>query len=150
MGWNVPVRKATLYDGGNTEYEATTVPQIARTIVAVLKSENFEATKNQYVYVNSFTLTQKRVQEGLERLTGEKFEVEQESTKGLGKRGLELLAKGDRIGSLHAICAAIYGNGGFNNYSKARGLWNEKLGLPKEDFDEILANIVKESESRSK
>lgn len=142
LGWNVPKRQVTLFDGGNVEYEATTVPQIARTILAALKPEYFKATKNQYVFVNSWTLTQKQILEGLERLTGDKFEVSVESAEAFGKKGLDMLAKGDGMGSSNAIVAAIYGHGGLNNYSKTRELWNERLGLPAEDFEEVLKEIV--------
>jgi hypothetical protein len=47
--------------------------------------------------------------------------------------------------SFGVIVAAIYGHGGFNDFSKTRGLWNEKLGLPEEDLEASLAQILQES-----
>lgn len=152
MGWNLPGRKATILNGGDVEYEATNVAQIGRAVAAVLLAANYEETKNRYVYVNSFTLTQNKVLEALERLTGDKFEVENTTAKDMTKVGLEKLKSGGMVpqggseyadGSVEVITAAIYGSGEFNNFSRTRGLWNDKLGLPEEDFEETMARIVK-------
>jgi hypothetical protein len=47
--------------------------------------------------------------------------------------------------SFGVIVAAIYGHAGFNNFSKTRGLWNKKLGLPEEDLEGSLVQILRES-----
>jgi uncharacterized protein YbjT (DUF2867 family) len=152
MGWNLPGRKATIFDGGDVEYEATNIAQIGRAVAAVLAVEHYEETKNRYVYVNSFTLTQNKVLEALERLTGTKFEVEHMNASDFTEVGLEKLKVGAMVpqggseyadGSVETITAAIYGNGGFNNFSRTRGLWNKKLGLPDDDFGETIERIAK-------
>ncbi|KAF4627566.1 hypothetical protein G7Y89_g10587 [Cudoniella acicularis] len=153
FGWDLKAKKATIFDGGETEYEVTNVAQIGRSVVAVLAPEHLEETKNKYVYVNSFTLTQNKILGTLERLTGAKFEVESAETEELAKFGLEKLraSKGGeegvayKDGDFEVITAAIYGHGGFNNFSRTRGLWNERLGLPVEDFEETMVRIVRES-----
>jgi NAD(P)-dependent dehydrogenase (short-subunit alcohol dehydrogenase family) len=158
IGWDVPGRKAVIFDDGNNEYEATNLDQIARTVAAVLSGRNLEITKNEFVYVNSFTVTQNRVLAALEKVSGEEFKVERAGVAELSKRSLERLKSPDssvvKAGDLYdrafpiahfgAIVAAIYGHGGFDNYSKTRGLWNEKLGLPKEDLDATLTKILEE------
>ncbi|PVH72225.1 NAD(P)-binding protein [Cadophora sp. DSE1049] len=143
MGWNIPQRKATLFDGGEYEFEATNLSQMGLTIATVLKPEYFESTKNQHVYVNSFTVTQSQVLAGLEKLLGYKLEVEEGNATDLGVQALAAIGRGEgRAAHLNAIVAAIYGNGGLNNYSKTRGVWNEKLGLPEEELEDSLVKIV--------
>lgn len=142
MGWDLPARKALIFDGGNYEYETTNVAQIGRAVAAILIPANLEATKNLYVYVNSFTVSQNQVLIALEKVTGEKFEVEHANTDELvSKRWKGLGLEGNWQGH-EQITAAIYGKGGFNNFSKTKGLWNERLGLPKEDLEESLVKIV--------
>lgn len=145
MGWNLPARKATIFDGGDYEYEATNLAQIGHAVAAVLKPGNLESTKNQFVYINSFTVTQNRVLAGFEKLIGQKFEVKEGDVQELGRKGLESAKReGGRAGVLDTITATFYGNGKLNDYSKTRGLWNERLGLPVEGLEETLAKIVEE------
>ncbi|KAH7381773.1 NmrA-like family protein [Cadophora sp. MPI-SDFR-AT-0126] len=143
MGWNLPQRKATIFDGGEYEFEATNLSQMGLAIAACLKPEYFESTKNQHVYVNSFTVTQSQILAGFEKLLGYKLEVEGGNAADLGVQALAAIERGEgRAAHLNTIVAAIYGNGGLNNYSKTRGLWNGKLGLSEEKLGDSLARIV--------
>jgi hypothetical protein len=108
---------------------------------------------NQYIYVNSFTLTQNRVLRALEKHTGDKFEVTHASAKELSETSLERYkAVGEFVangrgeyadGSVDAIVAAIYGYGRLNNFSKTHGLWNKKLGLPVEEMEETVSRAFR-------
>ncbi|KAH6682679.1 hypothetical protein B0J14DRAFT_673066 [Halenospora varia] len=152
MGWDLPGRKVTIFDGGDVEYEATNVGQIGKAVAAVLADEHVEETKNKYVYINSFTTTQNQVLKTLEKHTGEKFDVTHAKAKDLGEAGLKMLKEGGewvnrgggeyKEGTVEVITAAIYGNGGFNNFSKTKGLWNERLGLAGEDLDRSVIRVV--------
>ncbi|KAH7333436.1 hypothetical protein BKA65DRAFT_479980 [Rhexocercosporidium sp. MPI-PUGE-AT-0058] len=143
MGWNLPERKATIFDGGSYEYEATDLAQMGRTIAAVLKPENLESTKNEFVYVNSFTITQNRVLAGFNRLLERDLEVGSGSAGELGRQGLEGIERGEGWQAhKDTIVAGIYGYGELNNYSKTRGLWNERLGLPEHKLEESLKRIL--------
>lgn len=145
QGWNLPERKALIFDRGEYEYEATNVEQIGRAVAAVLKEENLVETRNNYVYVNSFTVSQNEVLGVLEKVVGEKFEIEEAKVGELVSVGWEgLKLEGGWYGH-EWITAALYGNGGVNNFSKTKGLWNERLGLPKEDLEASLKRIVEVS-----
>ncbi|RDW72069.1 hypothetical protein BP5796_08103 [Coleophoma crateriformis] len=149
FGWDLQHRKVTVFDGGEQEVEATTLAQLSRAVAAILAEEQRGATKNRYVYVNSFTVTQKEVLEIIETLMPDvDIEVTEVKTDELGKAGVEKLASGDaqaaQMGGFEVITAAVYGFGGANNYSKNRGLWNQKLGLPQEDLRAVLAGIVRD------
>ncbi|KUJ07293.1 isoflavone reductase family protein [Mollisia scopiformis] len=141
QGWNLPERKALIFDGGIYEYEATNIEQIGRAVAAVLLPGHLEETENKYVYVNSFTVSQTQVLNALEKATGEKFEVEHAKVEELVRLKWEGLGlKGGWFGS-EEITAALYGNGNVNNFSK-KGLLNDRLGLPKEDLEETLKRVL--------
>ena len=115
--------------------------------------KHFEETRNIYIYVNSFAVTQNQVLRALERLTGDKFGVIYAKAEDVSKFGLHKLQSTSKfvnqggssyaVGSFEVITPAICGYGGFNNFSKTQGLWNKMLGLP-EDFEETLVRIVRE------
>ncbi|KAI8161154.1 Isoflavone reductase-like protein IRL [Colletotrichum sp. SAR 10_65] len=139
-GWNVAARTVTIYDGGDIPFDATNLDQVGRAISKSLK--NPELTKNQYVYVNSFTITQNQVLRALEKVTGEKFDISHGSVEELWQTGAAQVRDGQPLGALGLIAGAVYGKGGLAQYSAKRGLWNEKLGLPEEDLEEFLKRHV--------
>ena len=151
LGINAPARTATIVDGGNVPYEATNIGQIGRAVAAILSPAHLDDTANQYVYINSFTVTQNEVIEALEVATGDKFKlthVKGEEFWALGreqsKTGKFVTIGGGQylVGSAEMIWAEIYNRSGFNQYSTKRGLWNEKLGLSKENFEETIRSVV--------
>lgn len=139
-GWDVGARTVTIYDGGDIPYEATTLDQVGRAIAKSL--EKPELTRNQHVYVNSFTVTQNEVLRGLEKVTGDKFVVAQSTVEDLWHGGAAQLKEGQPLGLLAVIAGAIYGRGGLANYSVTKGLWNEKIGLAQEDLYQTLGSLV--------
>lgn len=139
-GWNLGERTVTIYDGGDTPYEATTLDQVGRAIAKSVKSP--ELTQNQFVYVNSFTVTQNKVLESLETATGEKFTVSHSTLDDLWQGGAAQVKEGQAMGLLPMIAATAYGKGGVANYSANRGLWNEKIDLAQENLDEVLKSFV--------
>jgi nucleoside-diphosphate-sugar epimerase len=146
MGWNLPERKAIIYDGGNVEWEATNVKRVADAVAATLAPEHLKATANQYVYVNSFTTTQNKVLAALEKAVGQKFEVQESTAAELAKAATERQAKNKKDVSavFDLIASEILNLHGLNYYSKKTpgGLWNEWLGLPAENMEESVARIA--------
>ncbi|KAF2161394.1 hypothetical protein M409DRAFT_28128 [Zasmidium cellare ATCC 36951] len=148
MVWNIPEQKAVIFDGGDKEFEATTLKQVALTVAAVLSPECQAATANRYVYVNSFTLTQNQVLAALEKTTADKFEVKHESVGDWHREAIEAVERDpkSRVGMSKMFVANIYNVGGLNQYSKySGGLWNDRLGLPKPGLQEVVDSFVKEN-----
>ncbi|KAE8374387.1 hypothetical protein BDV26DRAFT_300267 [Aspergillus bertholletiae] len=141
-GWNVPARAVTIYDGGDVRYEATTLDQVGRAIAKSLKQPG--VTRNQYVYVNSYTVTQNETLRALERVTGEKFTVSRGSVEELWQEGAAAWKEGQPLGAISMLGGAIYGKGGLAHYAVNRGLWNERLGLEQENLDESLRSYLAE------
>lgn len=139
-GINVPARTATVYDSGDVPYEASTCEQVGKAIAAALKRPDI--IKNQYVYVNSFTVTQNQVVQALEKATGDKFAVSHDSVENLRAGGHKQLQEGNFLGTLALIASTFYGKFGVADYSITKGLWDEKLGLAQEDLDAVLRSYV--------
>ena len=145
-GMEIPKRQATIWDGGDTEYEATNLARIGEAVAAVLAPEFQKLTANQYVYVNSFTLTQNKVLRALEQATGEKFAVTESTVSELADSALARLKhnRGDGAAITDLIRATSHGRGGVNNYSRDQpgGLWNERLGLKAENLADTITREV--------
>ncbi|OAG42678.1 hypothetical protein AYO21_02961 [Fonsecaea monophora] len=142
-GWNVPDRKVTIYDGGEIPYEATTLDQVGRGVTAILKHPDI--TKNNYVYINSFTITQNQLLEIFEKITGDQFAVTHDSSEQLWQSGFNQIQEGQRLGVLAQIASAFYAKGAelnLANYSKTRGLWNDRLEIPNEKLESFLKEYL--------
>ncbi|KAL9078229.1 MAG: hypothetical protein Q9157_002847 [Trypethelium eluteriae] len=143
MGWDIPARKATIYDSGNQPYEATNVRQIGRAVAGILKHP--KETENKYVYVNSFTLTQNQVLAAIERESGERFQVTRMTTTELRDEGYRNVEEGNLgLGFPQVVSSAIYGYGGLNNFSASKELANALLQLPEERLEETIEEVLKE------
>lgn len=144
--WDVPNRKATVYDDGEYKGEWTNTTRVGEAIAAILSPEHEEETRNQYVYINSFSVSQNAVLAELEKVTGVTFEVESDTTANLEAKARQALKEGDvanGIGGL--IVAGAFGAAGLNGYSSSveGGLWNERLGLGAESMEETVRKVVK-------
>ena len=67
--------KATVYDGGDSKFSATTLPEIGKSVVGVLAA--IEQTKNKVVYVQNVTTSQNE----LMKLVGGEWEVVNKKTE---------------------------------------------------------------------
>lgn len=139
-GWNVPARTVTIFDGGDIPFEATNIYQVGKALAKCLVYPKL--SKNQYVYINSFTTTQNEVLKALEQVTGEKFTRSEGTVDELWNDGAAKVKEGQGLGVLGMIAGAIYGKGHLAQFSSTKGLWNEKLGLPQEDVIKFLQKYV--------
>lgn len=142
-GLNISEGTATIFDGGDIPYEATNLSQVGKAIAKCLKKP--ELIKNQYVYVNSFTVTQNRVLAAIEKAAGQKLTISESTVDALWADGAERFKAGQPMGVLAMIAGAIYGKGGLAQYSTTKGLWNERLELPQEDLDEVVKQYLARS-----
>ena len=106
-----------------------------------------EKTSNQYVYVHSFTTTQREVLALLEEATGKGFVVTDMTLDELAARGNARLQKGPTSpeffdGFVDIVSASQYGYGGLNAFSRQAEVWNSRLGLPVEGAGETVRSVV--------
>lgn len=99
--------------------------------------------QNEYVYVHSFSISQREILEALIVATGSSnWEIEQASAAKFYKEGQEKIAKGDLSGVFNLIFGAIFEEGHGQDYSSIRKISNEELGLPEEDLPEVVKKLV--------
>lgn len=151
FGYNLRSKTVTVYDGGDQPWEATNIAQIARAVTACLSPEHYEKTSNQYVFVNSFTVTQNQVIAEIEKAMGTKIEREHVRSSEVAEVARRELATGEMEystgsgyakGSISLIACQVYNMDGLNNYSETQGLWNDRLGLPRESLEETVQRVV--------
>ncbi len=163
MGFVPTTRSATIFDSGDQLYEATNVLQVARAVAATLT--HADITANQYVYINSFTLTQNRVLAALEEVSGEKWTVNHPSVKEFGETSLARAKESEKSGKMSAlgaypdgvpelITAAIYGfrpEGvvSLNDFEGKARVWMDRLGLREGSLEGTIKEVLARVNGRS-
>lgn len=144
LGFNIPQKKATIFDSGNEIWSTTSLPFIGRAIAAVLLHE--EETKNQYVDVVEFQTSQNQILKALEDETGVKFAITRVDTAETEKNGHEKLAKGDQRSFLDFLRAWAFRDGRDDAVPDAETA-NRLLGLPEPSHDvrEAVREFVRRS-----
>jgi MoxR-like ATPase len=132
LGFNIPEKKATIFDSGNEIWSTTSLPFIGRAIAAVLLHE--EETKNRYIEVVEFQTSQNQILKALEDETGAKFAITRASTAETKKAGYEKLAKGDGSMFLDFLRAWAFSDGRDDAVPDAETA-NGLLGLPEPSHD---------------
>lgn len=133
LGFHRSTKTATIYDDGKAVFSTTNLHQVGITLIRSL--EKAELTKNQFVYVNSFQTSQKEILDLVERVTGEKWTVNHQTTAKLLEDGRARFQKGDFSAIPDLIRVAIFDPSENLGDSSPEGLWNDKLNLPKEDIE---------------
>jgi putative NADH-flavin reductase len=135
-GLNYADKTVTLYDNGKARFSTTNLATIGLAVVKAL--EKPELTKNQYVYISGLETTQNEVLAVAEKITDTKWTVTHENTKDLAEGGKAKLAKGDGYGILALLQAVTFGAEEQIGYVDPAKVWNEKLGVPKDDLEKSV------------
>lgn len=101
FGFDLRSKTATLVDGGTAIFTASTLPTIARGILAML--EYSHATKNQYVYISSFHTCQMDILAVLERIDVTKWTVKHVTSEEVVSQGNQRLSEGDKTNPKHLV-----------------------------------------------
>ena len=141
MGYDLKERKATILNDGNTMWSTTTLTTTGLAVKNAMLIP--EKTANKYMFIDSFTVSQNQVLESVEKATGEKLEVIHVDGEEEKKIGLEKMSKGDFSAILTLIRYALCVDGHGGNYMLYEEGANELLSLPKQNLDEVVAEIVK-------
>jgi hypothetical protein len=141
MGFDIPGKKATIFNDGNGKWSTTTFGSIGLAVKNSLLIP--EKTANKYLYIDSFTLSQNDILKSLEKVTGAKWDATHVDAEGQKAAGLAKMASGDFTGAMSLIryINTVEGHGG--NFATYKESANELLSLPKLDLDEVIAGIVK-------
>ncbi|GJC97933.1 isoflavone reductase [Colletotrichum higginsianum] len=141
-GFDLANKTVTLVDGGKTRFTASNMAQVGRAIVSVLHHP--VETKNQMVFVESFTTTQAEILAVLEKLTGQTWKVNEVGSQAIREDGFAKFSKGDYVGGGSAvIMALVLGEGGLEDHTNVKGgIWNQRLGLESESVEETVREVL--------
>lgn len=132
-------KKFEMLDDGEVFWSTSTFAQIGRATAAIL--QKLEDTRNRFVYIQSFRITQKMLLKAYEKATGDKWEVKQFDS---GEYVEERKKKADG-GDKTAVEDLVWVLGTLEADWEARdGYANELLGLQQEDLDEVVQRVVAE------
>jgi hypothetical protein len=139
LGFNLQYREALIWDSGEARWSATTLPTIG---IAVAKTLHQPAEmKNQFVFVSSVTTSQKEVLSTLEKVMGQKWEVEYTTTDAAAKKGQEKMAKGDMSGVVPVMLATIFQDGWGADFTEGPQAAS-RLDLPERDLESLVRSVV--------
>ncbi|KAJ5757014.1 uncharacterized protein N7511_007196 [Penicillium nucicola] len=150
-------RSATLFDDGDVKISTSTWPQVGRAVASLLSlpvsadGACLEKLRNQVVYVDSFTVSQRDMLDSVYRVTGTTkvdWKITAESAKERYEGGVEAMQKGDVVGFAKMLYTRVFYKDGSGDFS-GKGTLNRVLGLPEEDLDEATKRAIERSENTS-
>ncbi|KAK4224022.1 hypothetical protein QBC38DRAFT_486388 [Podospora fimiseda] len=142
VGWLIDLqkKKITLYDGGKREFSSSTLEDIGKAVIGVLKKP--EETKNKVVYVESARVTLRELLEKAKKVTETKEEdwnVEDVSVEDLVRKGWEEAKDGKTDQGewvIKFIVASIFGEGYGGLFDEGK-LDNELVGVKRLSEEEV-------------
>ena len=105
-------------------------------------------TANRVVYTSSFETSQNEILACLEDVTREKWEVTKVEADPIVKEAKATLASGVDSLMAHGMLslAVMYGGEEYgSDFAKNGKLWNEKLGLRRENLKDVVTSLVENS-----
>ncbi|KAK4118842.1 NAD(P)-binding protein [Parathielavia appendiculata] len=137
---DVKNRRATLYDGGDRVFSATTLPTVGKAVAAVLRKP--DETRNRAVYVHDTATTLRKLYDMARKATpGEKWTEEVVSVDGLVAQAWDELTKENPDPEkfvMKFISAAIWGEGYGAHFETTD---NELVGIREHTEDEVQAVV---------
>lgn len=134
-------RTVDFLDDGNIKASASSLKQIALATARILERADNPLTKDRILYVQSFCKTQVEVKEGLERVTGETWEVKIFENEKYTREQKALWDSGEHP-EAQEQCVWILG-AREANWEKNDGFAMELLGLEEEDLDTVIKAALK-------
>jgi len=150
-GFDFKNKSARFFDDGTTPINTSTWPQTGLSVANLLalkvlpddandKSPCLANFRNKFVYVSSFTVSQKDMLDSVLRVTGASvndWKISYKPVKEVFQEGLEKFQAGNRIGFAELLYSRAFFPDKAGNFEATTGLDNDKLGLPKEDLDQF-------------
>ncbi|CAF1272454.1 unnamed protein product [Adineta ricciae] len=138
-GFDIANHTVTIYDEGKRRQSGTTLPNIAKAVVAILHHP--EIALNKRIFIANTTFSQQETLDYFEKETGIKWTVKHASSIETIKNAAEQLAQGKVMDAfVNYIRSAIYGD---NKMFLFEGRTNNKeLGIPEIPLERIIKEAV--------
>ncbi|OKL57984.1 hypothetical protein UA08_06859 [Talaromyces atroroseus] len=142
LGYDIPSRTATIWDGGHKKFTLVNEKELGDAIIGVLKRP--QETANQYLYISSVETSQKEILSCLEEETASKWTVIDTTTDKEISDGVKKLSVGDFSGALTLVRGTSFADvpGLRANYATDEKLANSLLGLKPESVKETVKRVL--------
>ena len=139
LGFDIPNHSALLYDGGKNRTSGTTLPNVAKAVVGVLRRP--ELTLNKRIFIADATITQQEALGLFEKYTNAKWTVKNVSIDDTRKKAAENLATGNFPQAFAGyIMVLAYSDSKANIFEGKTS--NKDLGVPTLSLDQIVKEAV--------
>jgi uncharacterized protein YbjT (DUF2867 family) len=150
---DIPGKKATLYNVGNTKFNTSTLGQVGNAVAKLLSlpDEKLNAYKNRPLYVRSFLVSQRDIFDSVVRATGTKesdWEVKTQEPEEAIEQSRKAVAAGNMMAFVGEFYTAHMQEGRGGNYEDKAVKDAATLGLEKEDLDKVVNRVVAELTSK--
>jgi uncharacterized protein YbjT (DUF2867 family) len=139
LGFDIPNRTAILYDEGKNRTSGTTLPNVAKAVVAILRHP--ELTLNKRIFIADTSFSQQEALALFEKYTGTKWTIKQVKIEDTKKQAAESLAKGNFPQAFGSYIMVLVYSGLQANIFDGRTS-NNALGVPTLSFDQIVKEAV--------
>ena len=139
LHFDIPARKALILNSGDEKWATTNVATIglatARTLLKL------EETRNRWLLVQSFSISQNEVLAALEKATGGEWEVQRLPGKGFITEEAAKAKQGD-VGAMYELIFGHLVSG--TDHQSQPDFANELLGIEEENLEEVVRKVVQE------
>ncbi|KAI4114046.1 MAG: hypothetical protein LQ338_008069, partial [Usnochroma carphineum] len=111
-----------------------------------------ENLRNNVVYINSFTVSQKDMLASVLRLTGTKeddWTIRKEPAQELFSTAAKQVKEGKKEGFANFLYSRIFFPDGCGDFERSKGTLNSMLGLPEEDIDEATKVAIERQKAQA-
>lgn len=147
-GFDIANKKAILFDDGTQKINTSTLAQCGRAVSSLLdlpvtKTDGkpaLEDWKDNSLLVSSFLVSQRDMLDSVHKALGDsdgEWSITSEPVEERVKSGLQDLYKGNHLGFVRAMYTHVFGKSVNENSPAGQEMANARLGLPKEDLDEV-------------
>ncbi|KAH7216205.1 hypothetical protein DER44DRAFT_765676 [Fusarium oxysporum] len=142
LGMHIKDKRFVIWDDGEGWFSCTTEANTALAMINAL-TKKWEETKNRIVWLSDFAITQNMLLEIIESVSGEKLAVEKIDSEKMIKESQAAVAAGNPYAVYHLIETGFV-TGRFGGHLEKEGeIMNDLLGLPKQDFKEVVRAALK-------
>ena len=140
LGFDIPNKKATIYNGGTSPFNATTLEGVGATVVAVLSTP--EKFKNKNIRVHDFFVSQNDILAALEAETGSKFEITEVDADKLKNGSESGLRSGDwgQQNIFGSIVGSVFATDGASKWGTSDD--SASVGLSEKDLKTVVKKVA--------
>ena len=153
-GFQIDIKNKTalLLDSGTAKFNTTNLATVGLAVARLLSlpvtSDSFSSLSdfgNKFVYISSFLISQREILDLVQKLT-QTTDADWSITHIDGQAWIDdgpaKIARGDNTGVFNIAFGNMMTEGLGGNYETTKGVSNAVLGLPKENLEETLKEVI--------